>query len=127
MKLLFTSNFSFYKQFLLFPQCFQKASTADTSKQGLNWERVNHFLNKYSFCHNEKKLYENIVEKVNLLKMNNFTCFAIGIMKFFNSHVSVVVCSFFEFGTVSKLSIREWVNDPVKEAIGKGFRKSTNC
>ena len=29
-----------YEQFLLFPQCFQKACTADTKKQGLVWERV---------------------------------------------------------------------------------------
>ena len=30
-----------YEQFLLFPQCFQKTSTADTWKPGLVWERVN--------------------------------------------------------------------------------------
>ena len=29
-----------YEQFLLFPQCFQKACTADTQKQGLVWERI---------------------------------------------------------------------------------------
>ena len=30
-----------YEQFLLFPQCFQKACTADTEKPGLVWEKVN--------------------------------------------------------------------------------------
>ena len=30
-----------YEQFLLFPQCFLKACTADTQKPGLVWERVN--------------------------------------------------------------------------------------
>ena len=30
-----------YEQFLLFPQCFQRACTADTQKPGLVWERVN--------------------------------------------------------------------------------------
>ena len=30
-----------YEQFLLFPQCFQKTCSADTSKPGLVWERVN--------------------------------------------------------------------------------------
>ena len=30
-----------YKQFLFFPQCFQKICTADTSKPGLVWDRVN--------------------------------------------------------------------------------------
>ena len=29
-----------YKQFLLFPQCFQKICTSDTYKPGLVWERV---------------------------------------------------------------------------------------
>ena len=29
------------EQFLLFPQCFQNTYTADTSKPGLVWERVN--------------------------------------------------------------------------------------
>ena len=29
-----------YEQFLLFPQCFQKTFTADTSKTVLVWERV---------------------------------------------------------------------------------------
>ena len=54
-------------------------------------------------------------KKVKLLKMSNFTFFhnvfyAICILKSFNSHISVVVCNFFEFGTVSKWCIREWVN-----------------
>ena len=29
-----------HKQFLLFPQCFQKTHTADIQKPGLVWERV---------------------------------------------------------------------------------------
>ena len=29
-----------YEQYFLFTQCFQKTCTADTSKQGLAWERV---------------------------------------------------------------------------------------
>ena len=32
---------AWYEQFLLFPQCFQKACTADTYKQGLVLERAN--------------------------------------------------------------------------------------
>ena len=56
-----------YEQFLLFPQCFQKACFPGASKGVVVWELV-------------------------------------------NSHISVVVCSFFEFGTVSKWCIREWVN-----------------
>ena len=45
--------------------------------------------------------------------MSNFTFFhnvfyAICILKSLNSHISVVICSFFEFRTVSKWCIREW-------------------
>ena len=39
----------------------------------------------------------------------NLVVYAICILKSFNSHISVVVCSFFEFGTVSKWCIRDWV------------------
>ena len=47
--------------------------------------------------------------------MSNFTIYhnvfyTICLLKSFNSHISVVVCSFFEFRTVSKWRIREWVN-----------------
>ena len=35
--------------------------------------------------------------------------YAICILQSFNGHISVVVCSFFEFGTVPKWRIREWV------------------
>ena len=31
-----------YKQFLRFPQCFQRTCTADTQKPGLFWKRVRH-------------------------------------------------------------------------------------
>ena len=38
---------------------------------------------------------------------------ATGILKSFNSHISVVNCSLFEFWTVSKWCTREWVKVPV--------------
>ena len=54
-------------------------------------------------------------KKVKLLKMSNFTFFhivfyAICILKSFNSHISVVVRKFFQFGMASKWCIREWIN-----------------
>ena len=54
------------------------------------------------------------MEKVKLPTMSYFpfpTMFSMQscILKSFNSHNSVVFCSFFEFGTVSKWCIREWV------------------
>ena len=52
-------------------------------------------------------------KKVKLLRMSNFTFFhnvfyAICILKSFNRHISFVICSFFEYGTVSKWCHREW-------------------
>ena len=44
------------------------------------------------------------------LTFSHNVLYAICISKSFKSHISVVVCSFFEYGTVSKWCIREWVN-----------------
>ena len=61
-----------------------------------------------------KRIRKTLGRKVKLLKMSNFTFFlnvfnAICILKSLNSHVSVVVCSVFEFGMISKWYIREWI------------------
>ena len=58
----------------------------------------------------EQNLRETLWKKMKLLKMSNFTFFhnvfyVICILKSFNSHISVVVCSFFEFGIISKWCI----------------------
>ena len=60
----------------------------------------------------EKSLRKTLWKKVKLLKMSNFTFshyvfYAIYILNSFNGCISIVVCSFFEFGTVSKWCIRE--------------------
>ena len=48
-----------YKQFLLFPLCFQKTCTADTLKPGLVWERVNHVPRLYGYpVHLHNALYQ---------------------------------------------------------------------
>ena len=57
-----------------------------------------------------------------LFKMNNFIFFynvfyALCILRSFNIHIPVVVLNFFEFGTVSKWCIREWVNRQQKNEI----------
>ena len=64
-----------------------------------------------------KRLQENTFFKVKLLRMSNFIFFhsvfyAICILKSFNSHISVIVYNFFEFGTISEWCIREWVQSP---------------
>ena len=62
----------------------------------------------------ENAFKETLWKTVKLLKMSNFTVFhnvfyVICILKSFNSHISFLVYSFYEFGTVSKWCIREWV------------------
>ena len=64
----------------------------------------------------EKNFRKTLWKKVKLLKMSNFTFFhnvfyAVCILRSLNSHISVVVCSFFEFGTVLKWCIRQRVKD----------------
>ena len=61
----------------------------------------------------KKSFWKTLWKKVKLLKMSNFTFFhnffyAICILKSFSSNISVVFCSFLEFGMVSKCCIREW-------------------
>ena len=57
--------------------------------------------------HWRKKFYEKNVETGEIAQNVFFT---ICILKsFIYSHISIVVCSFFEFGMVLKWCIREWV------------------
>ena len=55
------------------------------------------------------------MKKGEIAQMSNLTFsfnvfYGICILKSFDSHIPVVVCSSFEFGTVSKCCIREWIN-----------------
>ena len=79
---------------------------------------LNPFLHIYSFKHTEKKkkILENIVDEGEIAQKEQFhlfqQCFLHNlILKSFHSHISVVVCSFFEFGMVSKWCIRECVKN----------------
>ena len=62
---------------------------------------LNPFLHMYSFYHIEEKNFKKTSwKKVKLLKMSNFTFFhnvfyAYCMLKSFNSHISVFVCTFF--------------------------------
>ena len=74
------------------------------------------FLHIYTHFNTVKKYFKKILwKKVKLLNMSKFTFFhnvfyAICIFKSFHSHISVVVCSFFEFGAISKWYIQKWIN-----------------
>ena len=53
-----------FEQFLLFPQCFQKACFPGTSKGVIVWEWVNHYDRNYTFNlqnKKKKKMFANIV------------------------------------------------------------------
>ena len=89
------------------------------NQQKRNMQGVTTTINPFSiythFNTSKKKAFKTTLwKKVKLLKMGNCTFFhkvfyAICILKSFNSHISVVVCNFFEFGKVSKWCIGEWV------------------
>ena len=60
--------------------------------------------------------------------MSNFTFFCnvfygICILKSYDSHISIVICSFLEFGTVSKCNIRECVNTKAAKCDSPRFSK----
>ena len=40
-----------YKQFLLFPHCFQKTCSADTLKKGFVWERIEYSIYRWIILH----------------------------------------------------------------------------
>ena len=72
-----------------------------------------YFLSHFATMPIDSANPENIVGKGKLLKMSNFTFYhnvfyAACLLKSFNSHISVVISNFFEFGTISKGCIREW-------------------
>ena len=73
---------------------------------------VNPFLHipVYSFEHIEEKSFKN--EQFHLFPQ----CFLCNLyLKNFNSHISFVVCSCFEFGTISKWCIRNGLKQFLKD------------
>ena len=67
----------------------------------------------FIYTHFNKRKKKALRKHCEERSMSNFTFlhYVICILKSFNSHISVVVCSFFEFGKVSKWCIREWVKE----------------
>ena len=83
------------------------------------WSRSKFFINVFLHTYSLKKksLRKTLWKRMKLLKRSNFNFFhnvfyTICTLKSFNSQFSVVFCSFFEFGMVSKSCIREWVKCP---------------
>ena len=82
-------------------------------------------------CHVSQKMGVSgaLVFHKHILFNNVF--YAICILNSFYSHISVVVCSFFEFGTVSKWCINEWVKRGVvyvrEQALGHNKAINLNC
>ena len=94
------------KRFLLFPQCFQKASFPDTSKGVIVWERVNPFPNKPWFlrvcC---TSLLKTLWEKEKLLVTSNFSFshsvfYSFGELSAIFVKFRILVCRRFEFERV---------------------------
>ena len=70
------------------------------------------FINIFIFSHN---VFSSLLKVVEKGEISNFTLFhnvfyPISILKSFDSHIWVVVCSFVEFWMVSKWFIRKWVH-----------------
>ena len=103
-------------QFLLFPQCFQKACFPGVSKHVVVWEWVNPFPNKPWFlrvcC---TSLLKTQWEKEKLLVTSNFSLshcafYLFGELSAIFIKSKIVVCRHFEFGRVKKLLFGKGLN-----------------
>ena len=75
-----------------------------------------------------KKFKKTLWKRVKLLIF--LQCFLCNLyLKILDSHIAVVVCSFFEFGAISKWCIREWVKNclPLELSHGKQFSNKRKC
>ena len=78
----------------------------------------------------EKSVRKTLWKKVNLLKLSNFTFFhnvfyAICILKSYYRHILVIVCNFFEFGTVPKWCNRELFKDGESLSSSSSYEPSS--
>ena len=95
-----------YQHFLLFPQCFQKASFSGSLKVRIEWCRVNLFPNKPWFlrvCSTD--LLKTMWEKENLLVTSNFSFshsvyYLFGELSTIFIKFEIVVCRLFQSGRV---------------------------
>ena len=114
--MLVTNQFSFTTMFseILFFKFFLHHGLCGKGFNGfVLYDVVYLLLRIYSFI-KEKSFKKTLRKKVKLLKISNFTYFhnvfyVICILKSFDNNISVVVCSFFQFGAVSEWCIRERV------------------
>ena len=93
-----------YEQFLLFPQCFQKACFPGVSKGVIVWEWVNPFTNKPLILHvYNVDLVETLWAKEKLLVIRNFCFFSLfsipGELLIFIKF-KIIVCKLFQFSSV---------------------------
>ena len=109
-KLLVTSNFSF--SYIVFKRHeLQTRKNQGLFGKGLSIYKLTCSSIYTRFNTLKKKIVgKHCKKKMKLLKMSKMFSVQSVISKVFNSHILVVVYSFFEFGMVSKWCIREWVN-----------------
>ena len=115
-----------YEQFLLFPQCFQKACFPGASKGVIVWEWVNPFPNKPWFlrvC--STSLLKTLWEKEKLLVTSSFS-FSYRVFYLFRelsvifSKIKIVVCKLFQFVRVWNLSFGNGLM-PKTNMMGPGY------
>ena len=99
-----------YEQFLLFPQCFQKACFPGASRGVIVWEWVNPFPNKpFVFMCLLFRFFKNNIRKGEIAHKEWFLLFPQCFLPFLRNSViliqfKIVVCKLFEFWIVWNLS-----------------------
>ena len=97
-----------YEQFLLFPQCFQKACFPGASKGVIVWEWVNPFPNKPLFLTGmQYRPFENTVGKGEIPHNEQFLLFPHCFLPFglggIDMNIEIVLCKLSQFGRVQNL------------------------
>ena len=95
-----------YEQFLLFPQCFQKACFPGASKGVIVWEWDNPFPNKpwFLMCLQDKS-FENNWGKGEIAHNEQFLLSPTVLIPYWKTfhhfhQITIVVCKVFQFGRV---------------------------
>ena len=119
-----------YQHFLLFPQCFQKASFQEASKGVIVWEWVNPFPNKPRFlCVRRSVLLNTLWEKEKFLVMSYFSFsrsvfYSFGVLSDIFIKFDIVICKLFQFGKVQNWSFGKDLRDsgkrPFENIVGNG-------
>ena len=109
--------------------CRVSSRLAQWFRRCLTFSSIYTHFNKLKRKAEEKSFRKTLSKKVKwaISPFSTMFFYAICIFKSFNSHITVVICSFLDFETVSKWCTREWVKEVVEGCQTTNARCWTQC